>query len=294
MHGHPTRVDNMPDVSAKKLCFIVGPIDDEGTDIRAHADWVLDGIIRPVMAGYPDYQVKRADHDARPGLIGVQMINDLLDADLVIADLSYLNPNAFWEIGIRHVIGTPIIHMQLATQKIPFDVAGYRAIKFALARHMDLEKAKVDLKNFVNETMAPNYLQDNPVTNARGRLKLEQNATPETRVLMEEMDLLKSQMNDMRRILGVHDHLLLTSSDPLTASNYATGLAGRYAIPPAPAGGSYAIPPAPALGLSTGADVPQWGIWRATPLLGFGLVEEVERPAHRSCATENDEKQQIT
>jgi len=106
----------MSDVSAKKLCFIVGPIGPEGSEIRVHADWLLKGIIRPVMTGYPEFQVKRADHDARPGLIDVQMINDLIDAELVIADLSLLNPNAFYEIGIRHMTGKPIIHMQLAIE----------------------------------------------------------------------------------------------------------------------------------------------------------------------------------
>ena len=47
--------------------------------------------------------VKRADEDPRPGLIDAQMIKDLLVADLVIADLSGVNPNAFYEIGIRHM-----------------------------------------------------------------------------------------------------------------------------------------------------------------------------------------------
>jgi hypothetical protein len=41
----------------------------------------------PVMSTFSNLQVKRADHDTRPGLIDVQMINDLLNAELVIADL---------------------------------------------------------------------------------------------------------------------------------------------------------------------------------------------------------------
>ena len=129
------------------------------------------------MAGFPEFQVKRADQDARPGLINVQMINDLLNAELVIADLSLLNPNAFYEIGIRHMTEKPIIHMQLATERTPFDVSSYRGIKFAHTRFSDVEKAKEELKNFVDAVLAPDYQPENPVTNARGRLKLEQNAT---------------------------------------------------------------------------------------------------------------------
>jgi hypothetical protein len=43
---------------------------------------------KPVLANFPEFDVKRADHDARPGLIDVQMINALLNAELDIADLS--------------------------------------------------------------------------------------------------------------------------------------------------------------------------------------------------------------
>ncbi len=205
----------MSDTPAKKLCFVVGPIGDEGSEARTHADWLLDGIIRPVLVNYPEYQVKRADHDARPGLIDVQMINDLLNADLVIADLSLLNPNAFYEIGIRHMTKKPIIHMQLVTEKPPFDVSLYRAIKFSRTRFSDVEKAKVELKNFVDAVFAPEYQTENPVTNAIGHLKLEQNATPEMRVLMQEIDQLKSQVNMMQQ-------LILPPPDPLDQLRHAS------------------------------------------------------------------------
>src|SRR5262249_29663831 len=126
----------------KKLCFVVSPIGKPDSDIRTHADWVLDGIIRPVMEKFPDFSVKRGDDDARPGLIDTHIIDDLLNADLVIADLSLLNPNVFYEIGIRHMAQKPIIHMQLANENVPFDVSLYRAIRFSLKRHIDLEAAK--------------------------------------------------------------------------------------------------------------------------------------------------------
>ena len=73
-------------------------------------------------------------------------LNDLLNAELVIADLSFLNPNAFYEIGIRHMAQKPIIHMQLATQEPPFDLSLYRAIKFSLTKHRDLGVAAAELK----------------------------------------------------------------------------------------------------------------------------------------------------
>ncbi len=194
----------MPDASGKKLCFVVGPIGDEGSDTRIHADWLLEGIIQPVLADFPDFLVKRADQDARPGLIDVHMINDLLDAELVVADLSFHNPNAFYEIGIRHMTQKPIIHMQLTTETPPFDVNLYREIKFSRTRHSDVEKAKAELRLAVSAVLADGYQVTNPVTNARGYLKLEQTATPETRVLMDEMEGLKSRLDTMQSNLNFY------------------------------------------------------------------------------------------
>jgi hypothetical protein len=50
----------------RKLCFVIGPIGDAGTETRTNADWVLDGVIRPVFAEhFPNFKGLRAD--ACPG-----------------------------------------------------------------------------------------------------------------------------------------------------------------------------------------------------------------------------------
>jgi hypothetical protein len=59
-------------------------------------------------------------------MIDSQIITSLLDAELVIADLSFLNPNAFYEIGIRHMVQKPIIHMFIEGTDLPFDVKPFR------------------------------------------------------------------------------------------------------------------------------------------------------------------------
>jgi hypothetical protein len=186
----------MPD---KKLCFVIGPVGDPESDPRIHADWLLEGIIEPVMIEFPDFTVKRADQDPRPGLIDAQMINDLLNADLVIADLSFLNPNAFYEIGIRHMAQKPIIHMQLATEKPPFDVSLYRAIKFSRRKYSDIGIARGELKRTVEAVLANGYQIENPVTNARGRIKLAEHATPEMKVLLEQMRAMQGRLDRLER-----------------------------------------------------------------------------------------------
>jgi len=60
----------------------------------------------------------------KTGLIDVPMYEQLLNADLVIADLSTSNRNAFYELGIRHALRpyTTIIIAENGIKTFPFDV----------------------------------------------------------------------------------------------------------------------------------------------------------------------------
>lgn len=168
--------------------------------MRAHADWVLKGMIIPVLQKHAAFEVKRADHDARPGLIDVHVIGDLLDADLVIADLSFANPNVFYEIGIRHMAQKPIIHLQRDNEKIPFDVSLYRAIRFSRDKFDDFEKAKCELGRQLEAVLTDGYQVENPVTRARGQLQLQEDATPEMRLVMDDLTDVRNRLNTLEMI----------------------------------------------------------------------------------------------
>jgi tetratricopeptide (TPR) repeat protein len=66
----------------------------------------------------------RADEIAHSGVIDVPMYRHLLDSDLVIADLSTGNPNALYELGVRHAL-RPFSTIVIAESKLqyPFDVS---------------------------------------------------------------------------------------------------------------------------------------------------------------------------
>jgi hypothetical protein len=183
--------------SATKCCFVVGAIGDEDSPERIHADWLLEAIIEPVFETLAEFVVERADKISHPGLIDAQIINKLLTAELVVADLTGLNPNAFYEIGIRHMAQKPIIHMHEAGQKIPFDVSLYRSIKFSRIRPRDIQSAKVDLKKMVDQALALDYQVENPVTNVRGRVEFEKHATPEQQLLIEQLRSIEERLSEM-------------------------------------------------------------------------------------------------
>lgn len=125
----------MGDADKKKICFIVSQIGQEDSQERIGADWFLEAIVRPVFSSqFTEYIVKRADEIPDPGMIDAQVISMLINVDIVIADLTNLNPNVFYEIGLRHMTQKPIIHMHEKGSKLPFDISLFRSIPYSRAR----------------------------------------------------------------------------------------------------------------------------------------------------------------
>ena len=114
--------------TTQPTCFVISPIGERGTPIRRHADQVLKFLIEPVLT--PKYRVVRADTIHAPGLITVQIVEYVMNAALVIADLSFRNANVFYELAIRHAIRKPYIHLLRLGEELPFDVHGMRVVQY--------------------------------------------------------------------------------------------------------------------------------------------------------------------
>jgi hypothetical protein len=99
-------------------CFYITPIGDEGTDVRKHADMMLKHLLEPVCKAIFGMQVVRADKIERSGVITQQIFEQLARANLCVADLSFNNPNAFYELGVRHVFKLPTIQLIRKGEKI--------------------------------------------------------------------------------------------------------------------------------------------------------------------------------
>ncbi len=129
---------------AEKKCFVICPIGSEGSRERKRANDLLKYIISKSLAEL-EYTIIRADKIAKPGMITNQIIENLIEADLVIADLFDYNPNVFYELSIRHVINKPVIQIYHPDQPIPFDVSVLRSIKLDITNLESVEKCKEEL-----------------------------------------------------------------------------------------------------------------------------------------------------
>src|SRR5499427_5229022 len=92
----------------------------------------------------------RADADRRGGSIHLDMFQDLLLAEFVVADLTLDNANVWYEIGVRHALRAGGTVMTYALRdRLPFDIAGQRMQRYTLTagkldpQSLDGERARL-------------------------------------------------------------------------------------------------------------------------------------------------------
>jgi len=110
---------------ATKRCFVVmgfGIKTDLATGRKLNLDKSYQALIKPVVE-LKGYICVRADEIKHTGAIEIPMYQELLSADLVIADLSTANSNAFYELGVRHALRPrTTILMSEELMAYPFDI----------------------------------------------------------------------------------------------------------------------------------------------------------------------------
>ncbi|HZM98342.1 MAG TPA: TRAFs-binding domain-containing protein [Pyrinomonadaceae bacterium] len=116
----------MPDQATRGVCFVVmgfGKKTDFETGRTLDLDKTYKNIIKPA-AEAARLKCVRADEIVHSGLIDLPMYEQLLTADVVVADLSTSNKNAFYELGVRHALRphTTIIIAEDGMKAFPFDV----------------------------------------------------------------------------------------------------------------------------------------------------------------------------
>lgn len=190
----------------KKICFVISPIGEEGSETRERSDQVLKHIISSSVE-LMGYTVIRADKISEPGIITTQIIEHIVDAELVIADLTEKNPNVFYELAIRHAIRKPLVQMIRKGDVIPFDVAATRIIQFDLHNLDSVASAKEEITSQIKSLEAGNSEVHNPISVSLDLKVLKESGNIEERSLADIVEAV----SDLR--------LAVTSMDKINPSS---------------------------------------------------------------------------
>lgn len=152
--------DKLNDSKSSKLCFVITPIGGDATETRRFADGILEGVIKPILEPQ-NFKVIAAHQLTESGSINKQVIEHVLYADIVIANLTGLNPNVMYELAIRHTAFLPVVTIAERGTSLPFDVIDERTIFYTNDIRGSLE-LKETLSRFIDSTL--NLVEiDNPV-----------------------------------------------------------------------------------------------------------------------------------
>lgn len=179
----------------EKICFIITPIGAHDSGIRRKTDGLITSVIHPVLTSL-NYDKIIAPHQmADPGSITNQVIQLLLEADMVIANLTGLNPNVMYELAIRHARRLPVVTLVEYGTTPPFDIALERTI-FYVDDIAGAEQLKLDLAIAVRAAENTTHV-DNPIYRVinEGILRANSNSTDFQGFVLDSLNQIREEVS---------------------------------------------------------------------------------------------------
>lgn len=108
-------------------CFVIAPMGQPESDARVRLLDLMKHVIQPACQAV-GLSVRGAHELTDPGVVTGHVVQQLIDATIVIADLTEHNVNVFYELGIRHALAKPCVLLVQDAETLPFNVAGLRTV----------------------------------------------------------------------------------------------------------------------------------------------------------------------
>ncbi len=212
-----------PASEEQKRCFVVmgfGIKTDLATGRELNLDKSYKLLIKPVVEGKGLVCI-RADEILHSGNIDMSMYQELLKADVVIADLSTANLNAIYELGVRHAL-RPQTTIVISEDKLayPFDINHIKIKKYKLLSdgidYDEVERFRVELGNTLDAVLNDQQ-PDSPVYTYLHDLippSLQEQTSKAVEQIQNAIDISKEQKNledTFKRSVNPQDIITLAS-----------------------------------------------------------------------------------
>ena len=148
-------------MSARKpTCFVIMPYRRKnGIDF----DKVYMKVIEPAISEM-EINCVRSDKITRGGSIHRDMFTHIADDEVAVVDVSTLNPNVMYELGVRHATRRAVTVMigEKGIQ-MPFNIAGYRTIEYDPKDESCYDETRKSIQKFIRNGLAQRSGTDSPV-----------------------------------------------------------------------------------------------------------------------------------
>jgi hypothetical protein len=197
--------------------FVICQVGPEDSEARRRADEIYEFIVGPAVN---EFKLKptRADLDPTPGQVTAQIVRSLTGARVVIADLTGRNPNVYYELGVAHAFGIPVVILVDAAASLSFDTSAERVIEIGKGERLGVSeaaKAKERLRAALGVVLKDGYEPKSLVSEAAGTRSLDALApeNPVAQELAHVRDRLEvviqqtSPQNELTKLQAVNDGL---------------------------------------------------------------------------------------
>jgi hypothetical protein len=185
---------------AERECFVVGPIGEAESETRKRSDKIYKYVVAPVVEPR-GYKLLRADKIGSPGVITSQVIEHVVNASLVIADLSERNANAFYELAIRHAFRRPFVQLISVGWDLPFDVAAMRTVFVDLTDPDRIEEAKRELAQHLDTVERDPAALETPISAVLDLQELRSSGDALAKAVADIQTTLSAVLTELRERL---------------------------------------------------------------------------------------------
>lgn len=192
----------------KPACFVIMPISDVDGYDAGHFGRVYEFIVKPACRN-AGFKPVRADEVQVTNYIVVDILRKILDADMVVCDLSARNSNVLYELGIRQAFNKPVTLIRDSKTPRIFDIQGLRDLEYDEGLRIDKINIAVEsLSNLLKNTSRLTDRDVNSVIQLLG-VKPAQISSVE---ISEDTSLLLNAIGDIgKRLSRLED---LSDNDP--------------------------------------------------------------------------------
>lgn len=188
-----------PKENAKPLCFVMMPISDGQNYDPGHFNRVYEHLFKPAIEA-AGFNYERADDITKTDYIVVSIVKKIIDAEMVLCDMSSRNPNVLYELGLRHAYQKKVVLVKdTKTEKI-FDVQGLRYTEYDGTLRVDtVQKDIIKIKESLEKTYSDKDSSINSIVQLSGIVAAtppeQKKVSADTAMLLNAIEGLRNQVS---------------------------------------------------------------------------------------------------